>query len=346
MKVIPTVCLCMIVKNEAHVLPRCFDSLKHLISYWVIADTGSTDDTRAVIQRELADIPGELHCDLWRDFSHNRNLVLERARGKAEWLIMHDADETLIGDFSGCDPSFDFYGFEMQVNEVRNKMVRIFRGDLAWSYHGEMHEHPVIEGRRAGYLRSLVNHSHADGARSKDPETPKRDAEILRSMPKTARNLFNLGQALRDANDHEGAIAAFDERVTMGEWAEERWLAMYFAAELDRSPRRLVACFNENPKRCEPLHLLAEEMRAISPGLAYVYAKHAAWMKPPKTALLAIRTDIYEWRALELCYLLAYQLDDYPEAYRACLELIKRGRCPGEVMARALKNIPLIEEHL
>jgi len=42
----PTICLTMIVKNEAQVIRRCIDSVRRFISYWVIVDTGSTDGTQ------------------------------------------------------------------------------------------------------------------------------------------------------------------------------------------------------------------------------------------------------------------------------------------------------------
>ena len=42
----------MIVKDESKVIKRCLDSVKPLIDYWVIVDTGSKDDTKKVIKRE------------------------------------------------------------------------------------------------------------------------------------------------------------------------------------------------------------------------------------------------------------------------------------------------------
>jgi glycosyltransferase involved in cell wall biosynthesis len=41
-----SVCLNMIVKNESKVIERCLRSVKGCIDYWVIVDTGSTDDTQ------------------------------------------------------------------------------------------------------------------------------------------------------------------------------------------------------------------------------------------------------------------------------------------------------------
>ena len=40
-----TVSLCMIVKNEAHVLRRCLDSIKDCVDEMIILDTGSNDET-------------------------------------------------------------------------------------------------------------------------------------------------------------------------------------------------------------------------------------------------------------------------------------------------------------
>jgi len=48
----PTICLCMIVKNEVDVLGACFASCRDLIDHWVICDTGSTDGTQELIRRE------------------------------------------------------------------------------------------------------------------------------------------------------------------------------------------------------------------------------------------------------------------------------------------------------
>ena len=42
--------LTMIVKNEAHCIHESFDSIRKYINYYVIVDTGSTDDTKNVIK--------------------------------------------------------------------------------------------------------------------------------------------------------------------------------------------------------------------------------------------------------------------------------------------------------
>ncbi|HBY69284.1 MAG TPA: glycosyl transferase, partial [Flavobacteriaceae bacterium] len=54
----PRLCLTMIVKNESAIIKRCLDSVKQHIDYWVIFDTGSTDNTKDLIKDYLSSIPG------------------------------------------------------------------------------------------------------------------------------------------------------------------------------------------------------------------------------------------------------------------------------------------------
>ena len=54
-----SVCLNMIVKNEKRVIQECLLSVKPLINYWVIVDTGSSDGTQNIIKRTMQGLPGE-----------------------------------------------------------------------------------------------------------------------------------------------------------------------------------------------------------------------------------------------------------------------------------------------
>jgi glycosyltransferase involved in cell wall biosynthesis len=65
-------CLNMIVKNESHIIKNTLTKLLKKVNfdYWVISDTGSTDNTKELITeffKEL-DIPGELYNDEWKEW--------------------------------------------------------------------------------------------------------------------------------------------------------------------------------------------------------------------------------------------------------------------------------------
>src|ERR1017187_4525601 len=106
-----SLCLSMIVKNEAHVIERCLRSVKPFIDTYSISDTGSTDNTMAIIREELAGIPGVLTTDPWQDFGTNRNLSLTRCKG--DHILFIDADETLEHTRGKLKLPSGFDGFEM-----------------------------------------------------------------------------------------------------------------------------------------------------------------------------------------------------------------------------------------
>src|SRR5215217_1479845 len=96
-----TVCLCMIVKDEAPVIRRCLDSVRPITDHWVIVDTGSTDGTQDVTREHMRDLPGQLFERPWVDFAWNRSEALALAREKAVYSLVIDADDTLE-----VEPSF------------------------------------------------------------------------------------------------------------------------------------------------------------------------------------------------------------------------------------------------
>jgi len=67
-----SICLNMIVKDESHIIEETLKNILENIEldYWVISDTGSTDNTQDIIQKffKNKNIPGELHQDEWKDF--------------------------------------------------------------------------------------------------------------------------------------------------------------------------------------------------------------------------------------------------------------------------------------
>ena len=67
------ICLNMIVKNEVKVLPRLIRSVKDYIDYYVIVDTGSTDDTIELIRREMVAVWEPREPPMAVDIGHGAN---------------------------------------------------------------------------------------------------------------------------------------------------------------------------------------------------------------------------------------------------------------------------------
>ena len=96
------ICLNMIVRNEENNIIKCFDSIINLIDFYVISDTGSTDNTIAVIKNYFKEkgIDGFVFEDEWKDFSYNRNMALKHAKevSNSDYLFIMDADDYLVND--------------------------------------------------------------------------------------------------------------------------------------------------------------------------------------------------------------------------------------------------------
>ncbi len=105
-----SICLCMIVKDEAPVIRRCLGSVRPLMDAWLVVDTGSTDGTQAIARETLADLPGALVEGPWVDFAHNRSEALALARPRADYTFVIDADDELLIPPGFVLPSLDADG--------------------------------------------------------------------------------------------------------------------------------------------------------------------------------------------------------------------------------------------
>lgn len=70
------IALNMIVKNEAHCIRRCLESVLPYITAAVIVDTGSTDGTQELISDILCEVPHSVLQRPWKDFGFNRTEAL------------------------------------------------------------------------------------------------------------------------------------------------------------------------------------------------------------------------------------------------------------------------------
>ena len=146
------ICLNMIVKNEVKVLPRLIRSVKDYIDYYVIVDTGSTDDTIELIRREMGayGIEGEVHERPWVNFGVNRQQALELALAadKADWLLFIDADEELgVSDpkfFEKLEPgvSYEIEKHQVDVRYAVNHLVNIRSTVHRWA--GRVHNYLLV----------------------------------------------------------------------------------------------------------------------------------------------------------------------------------------------------------
>lgn len=89
----PSLSVCMIVRDEEKVLPRCLKSVEGVADELIIVDTGSTDGTVSIAKDFGAKV---FHFEWCDDFSTARNESIGHATG--DWIFQMDADEALVAD--------------------------------------------------------------------------------------------------------------------------------------------------------------------------------------------------------------------------------------------------------
>ena len=344
------ICLSMIVKNEVKVLPRLIRSVKDYIDYYVIVDTGSTDDTIALIRREMAEygIDGEVHEREWVNFGVNRQQALELAiqADKADWVLFIDADEEL----GVSDPKFYekleagvSYNLEKHHSGVRYAVPHLV--DIRtthWKWEGPVHNYLVnLGGSAPRFLRKdvwIIYHCE-QGAKSHGVTTEQkylRDAKLLQEdlklHPNNARSQFYLAQSYKHAGHFEEAYEAYRKRASMDGWVEETFMAQLEVgrvAELLEKPEEVVlwellAAYEMRPTRAEPLYELARYFRQKKRyGKAFVFAKVGVQTPRPDDCLF-VAQEVYDWRLLDELGIAAFWVGDYSQGKAACEAALRR----------------------
>jgi len=347
----------MIVRDEAHVVERCLDSVRPLITRWCIVDTGSTDDTPALIQQKLSGLPGKLYHRAWVDFGHNRSEALHLARGQGDWLLLIDADEELV-----IDDGFVLPGRrDIQAWQIRQRpgggnefyLPRLLRADHPWHFEGVLHEYLASEAPfEQAVIEGLSQVGHFDSARNRRPAREKylddarTLAAALEQQPDNARYQFYLAQSLRDAGEHDKALSAYRRRAAMGGWEEEVYCALFETARAlehtgaahEAIVGAYLAAWNERPQRAEPLVELARIHRQRGQhAAAHLFAARAASLPRPDD-ILFVDAGTYQWRARDELALASYWLGDASTARNITRELLESPDLPDSERPRILKN--------
>lgn len=235
---LPKISAIMMMKNEAHNLRRCLDSIK-----WVdeicIVDTGSTDDS-IEIAREYG---AKIMESPWRDdFSFHRNQSASLASG--DWLLLIDCDEQLFMDDPRRFKIFlsslgdDINAVAIQMRDIitgREPMifnpVRVFRAGKV-KYEKAVHNEPVFEGPAPLYPDAYFHHYGYDLTPEEWKVKQERTIPLLKKRleldPEDKRAHFFLSQSLAQVGDIDGAIEHAEQYIAHRNGSKNFQNSVYF----------------------------------------------------------------------------------------------------------------------
>lgn len=350
-----SICVNMIVKNERDVIEKCLATVKPLIDYWVIVDTGSTDGTQQIIQNFLKDIPGELHERPWIDFAFNRNEALELAKDKADYLLLIDADEYFQYDagFSFKNLDLDCYYFVMrQVGAVESLRPSLISTRLRWKWTGVLHESLNTKiAKNSGLITgiSTVVVDNAPSGRFKDPQKYIKDAitleNALKSEPENSRYMFYLAQSYAAAENLERALECYEKRTCMpSDDEQETFFAVYNVGQIREklgdnkgALDYFFKAYALRPTRAEPLFRAAVVHRKMG-NVEKAYALSKLALKIERPLDNCVEHITYDYAILIEYANCALLTGKWKEGLDACNQLLANPRLPSNIRHHVENN--------
>lgn len=371
-----SVTLCMIVKNETHIIEECLRSMAKYVDRYDITDTGSDDGTPELIKKVMDEegIPGTVHLSDWKGFGDHggkmgsRSEALNNAKAsgsKYAWMI--DADDFIDGEFEyPKNMTADGYTLKIGRGDFVWWRNQIFNLDTDWRYVGVLHEYAECRGKPNAHIEKITGNylinARTEGNRNvgiTPIEKYSRDAEVLeealKEEPENHRYWFYLGQSYFDSQQWEKSRDAYNKRATLGGWNEEVYYSLLRVAMLhgiledsfENISAKFLEAYHSRPIRAEPLYLLSRMYRQKDkPAIAYLYAKMGLEISYPEHDILFIQDDIYKYGLLDEIGATAYYAGKPHVGYHACKKLLDSNLIPAGERERVMQNINSYEKIL
>ena len=363
-----SIVLNMIVKNEAHIILETLQNLVNSITfdYWVISDTGSTDGTENLILNFFSEvgIPGELHKDEWQNFAHNRNLALNYARGKGDYILIFDADDFVEGSLKiSTDLEADAYylNFSDESGVLSFRRVALVKNNPEIYWRGVVHEFIELpEGASYGNLvgpYSVI--ARTRGARSLDDDKYYHDATVLANAVYNnqdpdlePRYTFYCARSYRDAGLYQEALSWFKKRAVMTDgWSEEAYYSCLEIAQIYENEGKalegreyLEKAIQINPNRAEAWSQLAKLYReAGQHHIAFAYAYMAKDLELNPDSLFSWNRAYDYWIPFELLEN-GVKIGNFEVAYQGFRALILAGQ--ADTYKNYYEYLPQFEQYL
>lgn len=278
-----TISLCMIVKNEEDTIARCLDSIFDLVDEIVVVDTGSTDSTKAIVEKYTNNIYDFEWVD---DFSTARNYSFSKAT--KEYCMWLDADDVLLEVDRQkllelkrtLNPIVDTVIMKYNMGSREDGSIvctfareRLVKRSKEFKWYDPVHEYILFTGN---FFNSDVAITH----KKMHPPT-KRNLEIFEKYIEkgnelTERNWFYYARELRNAGEIDKAIIYYNKFLS----TTNGLTSNYLDSCTDLSDCYRIKCDSENQLKSLIRYLEHDTPRAeMICKIGYYYKEKADYEK-------------------------------------------------------------------
>lgn len=234
--------VCIITKNEAANLEKCLRALSEYGYEILVADTGSTDDSRRIAQKWASRVLDFPWCD---DFAKARNYVADQAEN--DWILMVDSDEFVTDwdkeavenllvehrEWVGRFELINYWNTPKGVSSGKEYVSRLYHRKV-FRYAGRIHEQlePLVElreGYRTFQVPIRMDHVGYCGT----PEQMKKKAQrnitllqkLLQEQGEDPYVYYQIGKGYYMMGDYPAAVPYF-EKATCFDLDPHSWYVM------------------------------------------------------------------------------------------------------------------------
>lgn len=368
-----TICLNMIVKNEEHIICETFDNLLKYIQfdYWVISDTGSTDNTKEIILDyfKKKKIDGELVDHEWQDFGYNRTKALEAGYNKSDYLFIFDADDKIIGDFKmplSLNGNMYHLQFGKDFTYLRPLLIN---NRKKWEFKGVLHEFLTSKDGSQDVAIILNGAYHIEsgrlGDRSKNSTKYIDDALILEKafekemnggeIGMACRYAFYCAQSYRDCQIGDKSIEWYKKCLELPNWIQEKYYSAFVIGTLllqkentDEALKYFCKTVEHDVDRIEGVVgameiLLKRENHLLVNGL---YHRFKNYNPNPTQDKLFVFQHLYKDRIEYFNSISASYVNDKESGYLCCKKIILNSLLSDAELVQTVKNLVVYKDYL
>ncbi|HHL0974619.1 TPA: glycosyltransferase [Bacillus cereus] len=216
-----TISLCMIVKNEAHTLDRCLQSIQDIPDEIIIVDTGSTDTTKEIAKKWTEHV---YDFEWIYDFSAARNEAFRHAT--KDYIFWLDADDVLKPADANklrilknvLDPRIDAVSmkyhadFDAQGNVTSSAIrFRLFKQTKSYTWIGIVHENIEVPATDVTLASDIIVTHQVQERKRSSRNLALYERYIANDNKLTPHDLFHYGRELLLHERYREAITIFEQ---------------------------------------------------------------------------------------------------------------------------------------